>query len=110
VDASVEYRARNEVLFREVNERVEEVNRGLDGGRNERMTFVCECGNTDCLEQIELTRPQYEAIRTNPKQFAVLPGHEDTRIAHVIEEHQGFLIVEKHGEAAEISVEHDPRA
>jgi hypothetical protein len=110
MDASVEQRARNEILFREVNERVEEINQGLDGRRNERMIFVCECGDTGCLEQIELTRAQYESIRANPKHFAVLPGHEDTRIARVVERHQGFLVVEKQGEAAEISFEHDPRA
>jgi hypothetical protein len=110
VDARDEQRARNEVLFREVNERVEEVNQGLDGGSDSTMIFVCECGRTDCLQRIELTRHQYEAIRANPKHFAVLPGHEDTRIARVVERHQGFIVAEKQGEAAAMAIENDPRA
>lgn len=110
VDASDEQRARNEILFREVNERVEEINERLDGESGDSIViFVCECGNADCMEQIELRRTEYETIRGNPKHFAVLPGHEDMRIARVVERHQGFLVAEKKGEAAEMAIEHDPR-
>jgi hypothetical protein len=110
VDASDKQRARNELLFREVNERVEEINERLDGDNDDSlMVFVCECGNADCNEQIELRRAEYEAVRANPKHFAVLPGHEDLRIARVVEQHDGFFVAEKVGEAAEMAVEHDPR-
>jgi hypothetical protein len=110
VDASDEQRARNELLFREVNERVEEINERLDGESDDPlMVFVCECGKTDCREQIELGRTEYEAIRANPKHFAVVRGHEDLRIARVVEEHDGFLVAEKTGEAAEMAIDHDPR-
>lgn len=110
MDASANQRARNEILFREVNERVEEINDRLDGRSDEPgMIFVCECGNTDCHEQITMARTQYEALRGNPLHFAVLPGHEDMRIARVVEKHQGFLVAEKKGEAAELAIEEDPR-
>jgi hypothetical protein len=109
VDPRDEQRARNEVLFREVNERVEEINERLDGENDSVMIFVCECGKTDCTEQIELRRSEYEAIRANPKHFAVLPGHEDLKIARVVEQHHGFLVAEKIGEAAEMAIEEDPR-
>jgi hypothetical protein len=110
VDASDEQRARNELLFREVNERVEEINERLDGeSEDSLMVFVCECGNTACNDQIELGRREYEGVRANPKHFAVLPGHEDLNIARVVEEHDGFLVAEKIGEAAELAIEHDPR-
>lgn len=52
---------------------------------------------------------EYEALRANPLHFAVLPGHEDTRIARVVEQHQGFLAAEKKGEAAEMAIDDDPR-
>jgi hypothetical protein len=110
MDASDEQRARNELLFREVNEHIEEVGEGLDGEPYPVVMFVCECGKTDCMEQIELTRAEYEAVRANPKHFAVLPGHEDLRIARVVERHHGFLVAEKKGEAAKMAIEHDPRA
>ena len=53
MDASDERRARNELLFREVNERVEEINERLDGETHDSlMVFVCECGNTACNEHL----------------------------------------------------------
>lgn len=110
VDASDEQRARNELLFREVNERVEEINERLDGESDDSlMVFICECGNAECNEQIELRRKEYEAVRANPKHFAVLPGHEDLDIARVVEQHDGFLVAKKIGEAAEMAIEQDPR-
>ena len=110
MDAGDEQRARNEVRFREVNERVEEINKGLDGRDDPWMIFVCECGNRACAEQIELRRTEYEAVRANPKHFVVLPGHEDLAIARIVERHQDFYVAEKKGEAAVMAIEEDPRA
>jgi hypothetical protein len=110
VEASADQRARNEILFREVNERVEEINDRLDGKSDElAMVFVCECGNTDCNEQVTMSRAQYEALRANPLHSAVLPGHEDMRIARVVGQHQGFLVAEKKREAPKMAIEEDPR-
>ena len=96
--------------LREVNERVEEINDRLNSTSDDlSMIFVCECGNIGCHEQITMARTEYEALRANPLHFAVLPGHEDMRIARVVEQHQGFLVAEKKGEAAEMAIEDDPR-
>lgn len=48
--------ARNQALFREVNERIEKVNEsfGMDG----QESFVCECGNPECTQAIALTRAE----------------------------------------------------
>jgi hypothetical protein len=73
------------------------------------LNFVCECGREDCIEQIELTRGEYEAVRAHPTRFATLPGHEDMRIARIVERHPGFVVAEKKGQAAEIAIKHDPR-
>ena len=105
--------ARNEALFREINERVETVAESFDirdEGESQRIGFVCECGNLDCLERIELTRAQYEAVRDDPRRFAVAHGHEDPDVAGVVERHERFVVVEKLDHAAEIAVEHDPRS
>lgn len=56
-----------------------------------------------------MARGQYGALRASPLHFAVLPGHEDTRIPRVVEQHQGFLVAEKKGEAAEMAIEDGPR-
>jgi hypothetical protein len=104
-------RARNEALFREVNERIVELETDLTGDREDSLLigFVCECPREDCGEMIEVTRGQYEAVRDNPRRFLVLPGHEDAEIAHVIDRHSSYLVVEKKGEAAEVATEQDRR-
>jgi len=105
-------RARNEALFREVNERIEELEAGLTGyAQNDSLLvgFVCECPNEDCGETIDVTREQYEAVRDSPRQFIVVPGHEDADIARIVEQHAHFLVVEKLGEAAEVATERDSR-
>lgn len=105
--------ARNEALLREFNERVEDVAGGFDvrdEGDALRIEFVCECGDLECLERIELTRAQYEAVRSDPRRFVVLPGHEDLEVARVVEKHDRHLVVEKLDEAAEVAIEHDPRS
>ena len=105
--------ARNEALFREFNERVERVADASDlreEGDSLRIEFVCECGNLDCLERVELTRAAYEEVRSDPRRFVVVPGHEDMSIARVVAREEGYLVVEKIDEAAEVAIEHDPRS
>ena len=76
----------------------------------ERIGFVCECGNLDCLARLELTRAVYEEVRSDPRRFVVVPGHEDMEIARVVAAEEGYLVVEKIDEAAEVAIEHDPRS
>jgi hypothetical protein len=99
---------RNEWLFREVNERIAEVNDtfGVEG----QAEFLCECGQQVCLATVKLTRTQYEAIRGESRRFIVVPGHENSSVERVVQREPGFLVVEKLGEAGEESEEHDPRS
>ena len=57
--------ASNQSRFREVNERLEELNRDF----SEIIPtgdFVCECADTDCLERVGLTIEEYAgALRAN---------------------------------------------
>ena len=104
-------RARNEALFREVNERIAELEDGVVGEDDSLLTgFVCECPNDECGETVEITRRQYEMVRSDPRRFVVLPGHEDLDLARVVEHGTHFLVVEKRGGAAEVATELDPRS
>ena len=105
--------ARNEALFREFNERVEDVAGSLDvrsEGDALRIEFVCECGDLDCMERIELTRVSYEQVRSDPKRFVVAPGHEGPEVARVVGKGEGYVVVEKIEGAARVAIEHDPRS
>ena len=65
------------------------------------MPFHCECGQTTCLEKIDLPPSLYEQILGERYRFVVLPGHEQPGVERIVEEDEGFLIVEKVGEARE---------
>jgi hypothetical protein len=100
--------ARNEAMFRRVNERLEEINQGFQVV-TDRAPFVCECASIDCTEQIELTLPEYEAVRRGSAQFVIKPGHLLPDDERVVERHGEYLVVEKVGYAGERARQLDPR-
>jgi hypothetical protein len=106
VSESGERVARNEALFREFNERVED----MAEGDALRIGFVCECGDLECLERVELTRAVYEEVRSDPRRFVVAPGHENPEIERIVAREEGYVVVEKITEAARVAIEHDPRS
>jgi mannose-1-phosphate guanylyltransferase len=98
--------ARNEALFREVNERVEEVS---GGAASETTHFLCECGSADCTQSIALSAREYEQLRSDPLLFAVAPGHEIEDVEDVVSENDRFRTVRKREDAAAIARQTDPR-
>jgi predicted ThiF/HesA family dinucleotide-utilizing enzyme len=97
--------AMNEATFRKVNEGME-VRQDPSG----LLTFVCECGRLGCNKLLELTRAEYEAVRANPRRFAIIEGHEILEAEKIVERHERYLVVEKAGDPEAEIVEHtDPR-
>jgi hypothetical protein len=101
-------RETNEALFREVNERIEDVSTTFVSDE-EQMEFLCECDDTACTEKVSATRAEYEAVRAVAIHFIVLPGHDDPDIENVALQNERFLVVEKEGGAAQAAEESDPR-
>jgi hypothetical protein len=100
--------ARNEALFRQVNERIEEINQKL--GDDSPSDFLCECGDDDCTAPVSLTIAEYEDVRSEPTHFAIANGHEIIDVERVIGKNERYSVVEKFaGEAGRIAVETDPR-
>ena len=108
VARSAEQRARNESTFREANEKLEEKVVELDLAE-ERTPYICECDDPTCTSIILLTIPEYEAVRSNPRQFVVTPEH-DSLPDRVVEEHEGFTVIQKTGEEGQLVEKEDPRA
>lgn len=101
--------ARNEALFREVNEHIRDVNERLPPA--EETDFLCECGDRACTEPIRLTLLEYEQIRSESTQFAIVPGHVEPTVETVVHENDRFAVVRKtEPEAAEIVDATDPRS
>jgi hypothetical protein len=99
--------ARNEALFREVNERVKEVSANPV---TDQIEFLCECGNEDCTEAISLGLSEYEALRADPLVFGVKPGHAVLEVEDVVAEDERFHTVRKRPSEGRIALETDPRA
>ena len=101
MNSEQERRARNEALFREVNERVEEVARRLSALEDESAVtgFVCECSREDCTDLVEITSSQYEAVRSDPRRFLLRHGHEDLTVDRVVAVMEGqAALPRKNGE------------
>jgi hypothetical protein len=100
---------RNEAIFRDVNERLTDLNETL-AAFTDKMQIVCECGDDECIDQISLSPGEYEALRADPTHFAVVSGHDDVEVEDVVESRQGYDVVRKReGIPARIAQETDPR-
>ncbi len=97
--------AMNEATFRRVNE-------GMEARQDPEglLTFVCECGRLGCNKLIELTREEYEAVRANSRQFAIVEGHEIPESEEIVRRTERYTVVEKGDDPEAEIVEHtDPR-
>jgi hypothetical protein len=99
--------ARNQSLFRSVNERVEKVAQQYTALAP--LGFICECAITDCGSHLELTRDEYDEIRKHPTRFFVLPDHVFPEVEVVVEDREQYVIVEKIGRAGRVAAAADVR-
>jgi hypothetical protein len=103
-----ESKARNEELFRNVNEQIEMLSQTVER-EDPVMEYLCECDRPDCYEKVKATRAEYETVRTEPTHFIVSVGHQDPSVERVLASNDRFVIVEKQGDAARDAKETDPR-
>lgn len=90
--SSHEQLVRNQLLLRDVNERIAEV---AAGWTDDPPEFLCECSNDACVETFVLSRDEYETVRSSPNLFVVLSGHEVLEVDRVVEAGERFSLVEK---------------
>jgi len=89
---SPEQLVRNQILLREVNERIAEI---ASSSAGELPEFLCECSRHDCTETLPLSLPEYERVRSSLNLFVILPGHECVEVDRVVETRHGSQLVEK---------------
>jgi 23S rRNA A1618 N6-methylase RlmF len=82
----------NEKLFREVNERVEQIENRFGG---ESPQWVCECGDETCFEKLTVPLDEYHAVRARDNWFLIMPGHEKLDVEKIVDERGAYLVVEK---------------
>ena len=99
--------ARNQISFREANEKIQATaDSAALGGP---IPFMCECPDSECADVVRLTFDEYEAIRQHPRRFFNVPSHERKSVAAgaetVLVVLERFTIVEKVGIAGEMATE-----
>ena len=92
MSVSLERLARNQALFREVNERLLELSEGFHDGS---MQFVCECSHEDCTLTVNMNHDEYESVREHATRFVVSPGHVKGPVETVVKRRRGYSVIEK---------------
>jgi hypothetical protein len=106
-DARDERLAKNETLFRTLNENIASL-AGTLGARTP-YEFICECASPGCFERIIMTLGEYERVRSRGTQFLMAAAHVDIEIELVVEHHEGYVVVDKDGVPGLVAQGDDPR-
>jgi hypothetical protein len=97
MDQRLTRQARNEAIIREVNERIEQLDKAAEeasvGSQESFFEFLCECGGGNagdigCEERIPMTISEYENVRSQNDRFAVYPGHEREELEWVADRNE----------------------
>lgn len=104
----------NEAVFREVNERINDIKQTFEPTlppewHQSELDLICECGDPNCADRISMTVADYEHVREDARQFAIVPGHNDRAVETVIAHQETYDVVRKRGEAATAAETTDPR-
>lgn len=99
--------ARNETSSREINEKIEEAYKGEPPAN--RIDTVCECALRTCDRAIDITIAEYQLVRNDPLQFAIVPDHLVGDIERIVYENDRFaVVVKRQGIPAEVAIEEGP--
>ena len=90
--AMPERAARNSLLIRGVNERIN----GLSDSwfDDEPRELLCECGDESCIEAILVSRADYEVAMGHPGHYLVNSDHSDETGIQVLMARDGYSIVQ----------------
>ena len=92
-----------EVLFRAGNDRMfawEESQERV--AKDESPTFLCECGDRRCRQRVLVAGPEYESVRSDTARFLIAPGHDFPEAEDVVEEHAGYVVIQKHEDVRDL--------
>ena len=103
-------RALNQAVARDANEVVEEMATAWEPAADP-LDIRCECSRPDCEAILRLTLAEYEEVRSEPRQFALVAEHVDPEIDRMIGSIRGYALIEKVGDVGvEVAEATDPRS
>ncbi len=104
----------NEVIFRELNQKVVENltelkdlalthdQAELAPDTTEPILFYCECSDIQCSKRIALSPEEYEKIHKHSRNFVTASGHHEPEIERVVKSTAEYDIVEKNREPSQV--------
>jgi hypothetical protein len=92
--------AKNQSVFRDLNERIEDISEGFDRVSS-ILDLICECEHETCHEHFEMTQAEYEAVRRVPTNFAGKAGHEIAGVEETVDSNERYIVVAKLGVGGE---------
>ncbi len=96
--------ARNETLYRQVNEAIESLQEELgDGDPNSPAQFICECSRTGCTDRVTLALGEYAEVRAEDTHFVIVPRHINPDIERIVRRTRDYAVVEKFGLAGAVA-------
>jgi hypothetical protein len=104
-------KAKTQSLFREVNERINDVS-------TQRASFdmpqdvICECAQPECSELVTMNAVEYRGLRSHSTWFVIAPLEEHffPEVESIVTKNGHYWVVEKHGRAGRVAEQLDPRA
>jgi hypothetical protein len=103
-------KAETQSLFREVNERMNDVS-AQRASFDMPQDVICECAQPECSELITMTAVEYAGLRSRSTWFVIAPVDEHffPEVERVVANNGHWWIVEKHGKAGAVAEKLDPR-
>jgi hypothetical protein len=98
----------NEAASRKINEEIEEAYQGEPPAN--RFDIVCECALKMCDRSIDITMAEYRMVRSDLRQFAIVPEHLAAEIERKVYETDRFAVVAKReGTPADVARDENQR-
>jgi hypothetical protein len=82
----------NQQTFREANDRFQEL---ASVDPDQRIPFLCECGDLECLGRLEATLSEFEVVHDDPSRYFILPGHVRVEGEEVVTNNGRYEVVTK---------------
>jgi hypothetical protein len=85
---------KNQDTFRNANERLGDLV-GARVNSEQPIPFLCECPDDECMDTVAVTLREYEDVHLHPQRFLVVSGHPTSEGERILEDRDGYWIVEK---------------
>jgi hypothetical protein len=94
--------AQNQLLFREVNQRIASLAEPALLPEIAQIEVTCECVDMSCTATIQIPLHEFAEIDRATNRVLVVPDHELPEVEDVVERRERFLIVGKRGAGADL--------